>query len=129
PAMRAMHAASSLASPEEVIAWRDAAAPEPTPPSDGPFIPLDPPGDADLAADTIEEVILRRGSSRRFTGDPIRLIDLATILDRATRGIPADFAPVNDLYLIVNAVDGVQTGGYFCDVARRRLEILQAGDF
>jgi SagB-type dehydrogenase family enzyme len=122
PAMRAMHEASSLATPEEVIAWRDASGATQT-------LPLDPLSDGAMPSDTIEEVVLRRGSSRRFTGAPIQRAELSTILDRATRGIPADFPPLNDIYLIVNAVEDLEPGAYFFDVARRRLEVLALGDF
>src|SRR5260221_522440 len=118
PAMRAMHEASSLETPEEAIAWRD----EPT-------LPLDPLSDDAMPSDTIEEVVLRRGSSRRFTGAPIQGAELSTILERATRGIPADFPALNDIYLIVNAVDGLEPGAYFFDAGQRTLEVLELGDF
>jgi SagB-type dehydrogenase family enzyme len=90
--------------------------------------------DAAMPLDAIEEVVLRRGSSRRFTGGSISFAELSTILDRATRGIPADFlsagAPqLNDIYLIVNAVDGLASGAYFFDVAGQRLKALELGDF
>jgi SagB-type dehydrogenase family enzyme len=129
PAMRAMHDASSLAAPEEVISWREAPAPEVTATEPGQFISLEPMSDAGMPSDTIEEVVLRRGSSRRFTGASINFTELSTILDRATRGIPADFPPMNEIYLIVNAVEGLQQGAYFYDGAQRRLEVLALGDF
>ncbi len=118
PAMRAMHEASLLETPEEVIAWRATQT-----------LPLDPLSDDGMASDTIEEVVLRRGSSRRFTGAPIQRAELSTILDRATRGIPADFPALNDIYLIVNAVDGLEPGAYFFDAGQRTLEVLELGDF
>jgi SagB-type dehydrogenase family enzyme len=79
--------------------------------------------------DTVEEVVLRRGSSRRFTGKPISLEALSTILERATCGIPADFPSMNEIYLIANGVHGLQPGSYFYNSAEQRLEILAAGDF
>jgi len=91
PAMRAMHEASSFRTAEEVIAWREAVASAsagPAPPRAGQSIALDPLSDAAMPSDTIEEVILRRGSSRRFTGGAIDFTALSTILDRSTRGIP-----------------------------------------
>ena len=132
PAMRALHEASSLAGPEEAAAWREAAAsikPAAAPVTIGEFIPIEPLSDADMPTDTIEEVILRRGSARRFTGDPITFSELSTILDRSTRGIPADFGSLNELYLIVNAVDGLLQGVYFYNSRERRLDILRFGDF
>ncbi|HTM51507.1 MAG TPA: SagB/ThcOx family dehydrogenase [Bryobacteraceae bacterium] len=136
PDMREMHAASSLELAVEARAWREAASgfPEHKPALDTRFIPLQPLSDADMPADTIEQVVLRRGSSRRFTGRPIRFVELSTILDRATRGIPADFLAarggrLNELYLIVNAVDGLEPGAYYFDAEQRRLETLSEGDF
>ncbi len=117
PAMRAVHAASSLVAVEEVRAFAQQASPSPN---------LLPPV---TQTDTIEEVVLRRGSSRRFTGDSIGLAALSTILERATCGIPADFPPMNDIYVIANNVDGLHQGSYFYNTGERRLEILEAGDF
>ena len=36
---------------------------------------------------------------------------------------------MNDIYLIVNNVDGLQQGSYFYNTSERRLEILEPGDF
>jgi SagB-type dehydrogenase family enzyme len=113
PLMRAMHEASSV---EYALACSNTNKPK--------HIPQDIP-----QTDTIEEVVLRRGSSRRFTGEPISLDALSTILERATCGIPADFPSMNEIYLIVNGVHGLQPGSYFYNSAERRLEILAAGDF
>jgi SagB-type dehydrogenase family enzyme len=136
PAMREMHAASSLEWAVEPGAWRAAASgfPEHTPAPGTRFVPLEPLSDADIPTDTIEEVVLRRGSSRRFTGSPIRFAELSTILDRATRGVPADFLAasggrLNELYLIVNAVEGLEPGAYYFDAQQARLETLAEGDF
>jgi SagB-type dehydrogenase family enzyme len=114
PLMRAMHEASSLAT----APWQT----EPRASASGLREPVS-------QTDTIEEVVLRRGSSRRFTGQPIALDALSTILERSTCGIPADFPSMNEIYLIVNNVDGLQQGSYFYNTAEHRLELLQAGDF
>src|SRR3984893_17391241 len=110
PLMREIHAASSLHSAEEVAAWRARTPPGGTgitdfPPSAGPIVQLKPLSDAASLRDPIEQLILRRGSSRQFARTPINLTQLSTMLDRATRGIPADFlnplgSPLNHLYLI-----------------------------
>src|SRR5208283_2870328 len=120
PLMREMHAASSLDSPEEVAAWRGRAplgnAGMPGFPSPaGPVVRLQPLSDGEMPRDPIEQVILRRGSSRQFARTPISLAQLSTVLDRATRGVPADFvaanfedpvgSQINHLYLIVHAVE------------------------
>jgi SagB-type dehydrogenase family enzyme len=133
PAMREMYRASSLSSADEVIEWRNqqaagVASPEPL----GEVTLLAPLDDEAMPRDTIEEVILRRGSTRRFRREPISFAQLSTILDRSTRGIQSDFAAppsrLNDLYLIVHAVEGLRPGAYFYR-QDRWLELLREGDF
>jgi len=85
-------------------------------------------------ADTIEEVILRRGSTRTFdAAASITLAQLSTILDRPTGGVPADFlepgAQLNDVYLIVHSVEGLAPGAYLFHRERKILELLKAGKF
>src|SRR5437588_2767684 len=134
PAMREIHAASSLNSPEEVEIWRDHALLAKHPSPTGPILQLHPYSDAEMPRDPIEQVILRRGSARKFAQVPIDLPQLSTILDRATRGIPADFlnpqgAQLNEVYLIVNAVEGLDPGAYVYHRDHRVLERLKAGNF
>jgi SagB-type dehydrogenase family enzyme len=146
PLMREMHAASALHSSEEVAAWHehtplrstDTELTNSIPPT-GPAIVLQPPSDAEMPGDPIEQVILRRGSSRQFARTPISLPQLSTMLDRATRGVPADFLSssfddpgrpqLNYLYLIVHAVDGLASGAYVFHRDRGVLECLKQGDF
>ena len=134
PAMRQMHEASSLVSAEEVAVWRrnDAWQQGATAKTDG--IALQPPSDADIPRDAIEQIILRRGSTRKFSQESITFAQLSTMLDRATRGVQADFLDplstlLNDLYLIVNNVDGLASGAYFYARDRQELELLRAGNF
>src|SRR6266852_5725240 len=134
PLMREMHAASSLHSPEEGEAWRGHTPLTKLPPPAGPVVPLPPQSDAEIARDTIEQVILRRGSSRKFAHMPISLAELSTMLERATRGVPADFldppgTQLNELYLIVNAVEGLDPGAYVFHRGPGLLERLKQGDF
>jgi len=115
PGIRLMHAASSLATADEVAAWREGVLPtSPTPPT--PPIPVPPvqqPPSVAAGAPAIEEVIRRRRSSRRFDRAAISLEALSTLLRTATRGIPTDFVPpLNDIYLIVNGVEGLSSGTY-----------------
>ncbi|MFI5401285.1 MAG: SagB family peptide dehydrogenase, partial [SAR324 cluster bacterium] len=117
PEMRAMHAASELASGEEARAWRDAAPQLVAPAPGGPIIPLEPLAERDRPADPLDEVILRRGSTRRFARQPITLAQLSCVLAGARRGLPADFlqppgAMLNTLYLIVHDVQGLAPGAY-----------------
>jgi SagB-type dehydrogenase family enzyme len=87
-----------------------------------------------MPRDSIEQVIQRRGSTRKFARSPITLAQLSTMLDRATRGVPADFldppaAQLDDLYLIVHAVEGLSPGAYAFHRTRGALECLKQGDF
>jgi SagB-type dehydrogenase family enzyme len=134
PMMREMHAASSLASFEEVAAWRGRTPVIDVPPPSGSVVPLQPLSDAEMPRDSVEQVILRRGSSRKFARTPISLVELSTMLERATRSVPADFlepmgSQLNHLYLIVNAVDGLEPGAYVFHRERGLIECLKRGGF
>ncbi|MBZ5647435.1 MAG: SagB/ThcOx family dehydrogenase [Acidobacteriia bacterium] len=135
PAMLEMHAASSLRSEQEVRQWREIPLVVPPPRPANQEVHLAPLAEADQPNDTIEQVILRRGSTRNFDrNESLTLPQLSTILDRSTRGVAADFlvppgAQLNDLYLIAHAVDGLRPGAYFSRRDTRSLELLKAGDF
>ena len=134
PAMRKMHEASSLDSAEEVTAWRGKTPRTSNATPKGSAMLLQPLDDSRRSKDTIEQVISRRGSSRQFSRDSITVQQLSTILDHATRGIPADFldpsgSHLNDLYLIVNNVVGLAAGAYFYHWESKQLEQLKPGDF
>jgi SagB-type dehydrogenase family enzyme len=133
PAMREMHSASSLTSADEVKAWRRKGRKEKRAEPKEKLISLELAKDSELPGDPIGEVILRRGSTRQFAQKPISLLQLSTMLDRSTRGIPADFLTpaglqLNDMYLIVNAVEGFGTGSYFYHREKRALELLRHGN-
>ena len=134
PLMREMHAASSLASPGEAQSWRGHTPTTNVSPPAGPIVSLEPFSDAEMPRDPIEQVIQRRGSTRKFARSPITLAQLSTMLDRATRGVAADLldplgAQLNDLYLIVHAVDGLSPGAYAFHRSRGVLECLKQGNF
>ena len=133
-AMRKMHAASSLESADEVISWRGETPAIEFPPAKDTTAALLPLSDSRTPSDTIEQVISRRGSTRQFARDPITLAQLSTMLDRATRGIAADFldplgSHLNDIYLIVNNVLGLTPGAYVYHWDEKFLELLKRGDF
>jgi SagB-type dehydrogenase family enzyme len=134
PELRAIHSGSSLESVEEVTKWRSAAvgavreaqARQRAASSD------DRPGrsqSAPTVTDTIEQVILRRGSTRQFGRVPITRDQLLTILQNSTRGIWPGIPLLNDLYLIINAVEGLAPGAYFYRRDTNTLESLKSGDF
>jgi SagB-type dehydrogenase family enzyme len=133
PAMREMHGASSLTSADEVMAWRRKGRKEKRAEPKEKLISLELAKDSELPRDPLEEVILRRGSTRQFAQKPISFSQLSAMLDRSTRGIPADFltpagSQLNDMYLIVNAVEGLGTGSYFYHREKRALELLRHGN-
>jgi len=67
-----------------------------------------------LVTSSIEDVIRRRGSARRFEQTPISAEALHAVLAR-------------DTYLIVNAVEGMESGAYYFD--GEDLTLLHAGDY
>lgn len=130
PAIRAMHLASCLETEKEASDWRENKSPgfQKTEPA-GKTFPLMLPEKHELPEDTIEEVIIRRGSTRQFARVPITLEQLSTMLDAATHKIPADFPPMNDLYLIVNDVKDLPSGAYFFSRKEKKYELLKEGNF
>jgi SagB-type dehydrogenase family enzyme len=135
PAMLEMHDASSLESEEEVAQWRGKRPVLASLAPAGGEVELQRLREEDQPKDTIEQVILRRGSTRAFDKTAsITLAQLSTIFDCATRGLPTDFldplgAQLNDLYLIVHAVQGLKPGAYFFRREQNTLELLKAGEF
>lgn len=134
PSMRKMHAVSSLDSEKEVAAWRGRTPSHELPSAQKTTTALLPLDNSRIPPDTIEQVISRRGSTRQFARDPITLAQLSTMLDRATQGIPADFldpvgSHLNDLYLIVNNVVGLESGAYVYHWEQKFLELLKRGQF
>jgi hypothetical protein len=100
----------------------------------GQLFPLEPALEDELPDGTIEAVIARRGSSRRFRCSLITYQQLSTMLDRAAQAIPADFldgpgATLNQLYLIVHDVEGLPSGSYVFHPQQAALEQLKVGDF
>ena len=135
PAMLEMHDASSLESEEEVAQWRGKQPVLASSAPAGEEVQLQRMPEEEQPKDTIEQVILRRGSTRTFDKTAsITLGQLSSILDCATGGLAADFleppgAQLNDLYLIVHVVQGLKPGAYFFRRQRNTLELLKAGEF
>jgi SagB-type dehydrogenase family enzyme len=133
PELGEIHQASSLQDPDEVAAWRARAnsasdlsdRPEAPDESDAEFVAV-PEG---VPRDTIEQVILRRGSTRKFERQSITLEQLRTILEASTQPVWQGFSLLNNLYLIINAVDGMQPGAYYFHTDTAELELLKTGDF
>ena len=134
PPIRDMHTASSLPDADTVAAWRSTPPHLTRPAPTSPLTPLQPFAEDELPSDPIEKVIVRRGSTREFAREAISFRQLSTALDRALRGLNADFlespeALLNEAYLIVNAVDGLAPGAYVYRRDRQALELLKTGNF
>ncbi len=133
PLMREAYEASSLVFADEVRQWREALAAATPPEAPAELIPLRSLPDDEMSREPLEKVVLRRGSTRQFAQESITFEQMSTMLDRATRGFLADFHStsttlLNDLYLIVNAVEGLEPGAYHFHPKQRALELLKAGD-
>jgi nitroreductase len=131
PLIREMHAASSLRTADEVRSWRTAAstsdAASRCAPSRQPF-PLRQ--DRALPAANVDEVIMRRGSTRRFSQRPIGFGQLSSILRCASSEVPSDFSDcATSPYLIVNAVEDLPPGAYAYRCAEGAIDLLRAGSF
>jgi len=75
------------------------------------------------------ETILRRGSSRAFAQQAITAEELATILAASSVHPQADFPALTEIYLIVNAAEGLEPGAYYYNRDGRAFELLKAGNF
>ncbi|MCA1645820.1 MAG: SagB family peptide dehydrogenase [Chloroflexi bacterium] len=133
PQIAAAHAAGSLASGAAAAAWRHAAQPGAAIAETVSSAQAETSGCAWRHAAqpaSIERVILRRGSSRRFGQEPIGFDQLLTMLTVATRPIASDVAAnLTEPYVIVNAVDRLATGAYVFNRQSASLQLLQPGHF
>jgi SagB-type dehydrogenase family enzyme len=79
---------------------------------------------------SLGEVILRRGSSRRFARSSVSFSILSTILLSSTMGAPLDIFKKDgdsliDIYLIANNIDDIIPGAYFFDRKAHYLQELK----
>ena len=77
----------------------------------------------------LDEVILLRGSTRKFAREPISFDRLSTIIRASATDIPLDFLRDNealiDFYFIANDVQGLPAGSYFYNVDENSVEQLK----
>lgn len=115
PRVSAAQRAGQLASAAAVTAWRDQASRLPALPAT-PSLAAGDAGHARAATDTIEAVILRRGSTRRFARHPMPRDALRWAMAAATRPVPGDFVPPRATLLehlvAVHALEGLMPGAY-----------------
>jgi SagB-type dehydrogenase family enzyme len=123
PEIWKLHNASSMTSNEGVIEWLRAEMNNPKLRNVEPKESLHREH-----AQSLGDVILRRGSSRRFSRSTISYHQLSTILYSSTRGVPLDFKKdqesLVDIYLIANAVEDITPGHYFYNRYTNSLEQL-----
>src|SRR2546426_2918321 len=126
PELREMQSASSLATPADVSAWRKAVPPgRRRSPSRSMSLPA-AIGDAGRG---LRDTIQHPGASRRFAHAPLTVIELATMLWWSTRAVAADVpSGLVDVFLVVNAVDGVPSGAYRYWRDEHALELIRAGE-
>jgi SagB-type dehydrogenase family enzyme len=127
PLVTEAHAASALATPDDVIRWRRGRAPAPSA-AQAALVALPTPELREGRA--LGETIQRRGSTRHFAHAPIALDDLAAALWAASRPVPADVpGGLTDIYMSAHAVTGLPPGTYRYRRESHALELLEAGEF
>jgi SagB-type dehydrogenase family enzyme len=129
-----MHRASSLGTGADAAAWRSRRWHRPAPEPAGELTELRPLPVDRLDPRPVEQLILRRRSTRNYDTDvEIPFEAFSTLLERSTRGVASDVltpgAPLTDLYLIVNAVEGLAPGIYLHHPGRNAVELVRAGTF
>jgi hypothetical protein len=118
-----MHEASSLADAASAAAWRgawanahDDGAHERTS-DEGDAPPLALRAAAEPRARALDRTIAKRGSARSFTHEPISFETFSTLVASTVSAVPFDFRsagepPLDEPYVIVNAMDGLPPGRY-----------------
>jgi len=129
PEIWKLHDASSLPSAKEVAQWLSSSKNKFTNVA-SEDLSQEHMQDKRQGLDSLGDVILLRGSTRRFSRSPISKDHLSTILFSSTRGVPLDVLAKGeslvDIYLIANAVEGLAPGHYFYNRHAKSLEQLDA---
>src|SRR2546427_57821 len=136
PLLHEIHAASMLATPDDVRVWREAGrglggrVSANVAEEGGPRALVALPAPREASGRVLGETIQQRGATRQVSHASLSAAELATALWAATRPSNADVpAGLVDLYLIVNAVDGVTSGAYWYRPEAHALELLAAGHY
>jgi SagB-type dehydrogenase family enzyme len=132
PMIWKIHEASNLQSKDEVRKWIDVdkiikenSIIQASKLNSIPLLPVnyfnDPP---------LSDIILLRGSSRRFARKPISFAQLCNILHSSTVGLPLDFTKrgkvgITDTYFIANDVEGLPQGSYYFNRNSKSLDLLK----
>jgi len=134
PEIQKIHSASSLNSEDEVKRWKRQFSIKQKIFSPKKFVKLEPKPKNAVLKNFVDSIIIKRGSTREFSHDLITFKELSTIIYYSTRGISADFlepfgTSLIDLYLIANAVDGLDSGSYVYNKKQNGVELLKKGKF
>jgi len=129
-----LHRASCLGTGVDAADWRSRRWRRPDRPPVGELTELAPLPDDRLDPRPVEQIIFRRRSTRKYdTGAEIPFDAFSTLLERSTRGVASDVltpgAPLTELHLIVNAVQGLVPGIYRHHPGRNAVELLRGGEF
>lgn len=121
---------SKLVDTEDLKRWGEDVTIE-EPPGDDTIISVDALDSEKVRTDSIESVIRRRGSSRKLRREPVKSTELNFILRKSLSGVQTDFGKTEgfqliDVYLIANAVEGLDSGGYYFDPQRGFVQIMTA---
>ena len=132
PMIWKIHEASNLQSKDEVRKWIDVdkiikenSIIQASKLNSIPLLPVnyfnDPP---------LSDIILLRGSSRRFARKPISFAQLCNILHSSTVVLPLDFTKsgkvsITDTYFIANDVEGLPRGSYYFNRNSKCLDLLK----
>jgi hypothetical protein len=77
----------------------------------------------------LSDVILLRGSTRKFSRNSITFVQLSNILYSLTKSIHSDFVnkkSIIDVYFIANAVTDIEKGAYFFNRKENKIDLLKA---
>ena len=128
PEINTMHESSCLLNEVEVSSWKSQITKELQKYDE--LIPLE----KDIQnSEPLEKVIVKRGSTRKFSLESITFSQLSTIFHKSTSGINSDYTNkdtiLSDLYIIANAVDGLGSGSYHYVKEKNSLQLLRKGSF
>ena len=134
PQILEAHKSTILASGDEARNLREAPPPAMEISGADNVLPLDPLPPDEFPEESIEPLIVRRGSSRRFRREAITFSQLSTILNAGLGDITTDFlgipgAGLTQGYLICNNVIGLESGSYALNSSHNALEQLKTGEF
>jgi SagB-type dehydrogenase family enzyme len=127
-----LHKASSLNSSDEVHGWtRSIATMQEIRETEDVNVKIQsrPIDSRPTTPQSLFDVILLRGSARKFSSQPITFVQLSNILYSLTRPTHSDFGDkksIMDIYFIANDVTNLQKGAYFFNRNDNSIDLLKA---